>query len=159
MENGRIEFGDENYNKGSIFTEDELLFQNNKNSINSIYEENPLQIQFFCKKNINILQNLIKENIYIQSNKKHIISDQDETNLKIIMKSIYLQFGKNLKNNLKKQIIDLNKLVLDYCVPNILSNIEMYLQYKKDITKLPVPINYPKYISDSGTRTNNNLIH
>ena len=159
MNNGRIGFNNENFNKGSLFTEDEMMFQNNKKSINSIYEENPLQIHFFCKKNIDTLQNLIKGNVYIQSNKRHIIANQDETNLKIIMKSIYLQFGKNLKDDVKHQIMDLNKLVLDYCVPNILSNIEMYLQYKKDITKLPVPINYPKYISDSGTRTNNNLIH
>ena len=42
---------------------------------------------------------------------------------------------------------------------NILSNIEMYLHYRRDITQLPVPLNRPKYISDSGTRTNNNLIH
>ena len=75
------------------------------------------------------------------------------------MKSIYLQHGKNLRVDINKQIIDLNNLVLDYCVPNILSNIEMYLHYKRDITQLPVPLNRPTYISDSGTRTNNNLIH
>lgn len=159
MNNGRVELKDQNYTKSSLFTDDELLNSKEDIPVNSIYEENPVQIKFFCSKNINLIQKMIIKSVYSQSNGKHIIKDQDETTLKIVMKSIYLQHGKNLRVDINKQIIDLNNLVLDYCVPNILSNIEMYLHYKRDITQLPVPLNRPKYISDSGTRTNNNLIH
>ena len=75
------------------------------------------------------------------------------------MKSIYLQYGKNLKTNIQGQVKNLNILVLDYCVPNIISNIELYLGYKKSVSMLPKPLELPKYISDAGTRTNSNFIY
>ena len=120
----------------------------------AIYEQNKLQKFFFSKKNIEKLQQLLRYNVYIQSNKKHKIGYQDDTSLKIIMKSIYLQYSKNNSSNIKQQVQSLNNLVLDYSVSNILSNIEMYLVYKKNISNLPTPLNNPKYISNNGTKTN-----
>ena len=75
------------------------------------------------------------------------------------MKSIYLQYSSNYNPDLVKQVKRLNAFVIDYAVPNILSNIEMNRQYKKDVTRLPKPIELPKYISSAGTRTNPNFIY
>ena len=130
-----------------------------KKAVSAIYESNPLQLAFFSNKNIENLQILIRKNVYIESGNKHVIAKQDYNSLKIVMKSIYLQYGKNLKNNIKDQVKKLNILVLDYCVPNIISNIEQYLGYKKSVSTLPVPLELPKYISDAGTRTNSNFIY
>ena len=135
MDNGRVVLGNEIYNKGSLFTNDDLILKKNDNSVNSIYEENPLQNHFFCKKNINTLQRLIKENVYTLSNKRHIIADQDETSLKIIMKSIYLQFSKNLKNDISNQINDLKPDAV-YVIgqPNIMFEIWTWvLQHKYNL--------------------------
>ena len=130
-----------------------------KKAVSAIYESNPLQMAFFSKQNIENLQILIKKNVYIKSDNKHIIRNQDYNNLKIVMKSIYLQYGKNLKTDIQGQVKNLNILVLDYCVPNIISNIELYLGYKKSVSMLPKPLELPKYISDAGTRTNSNFIY
>lgn len=75
------------------------------------------------------------------------------------MKSIYLQYSKNQEKNIINQIKKLNALVLDYCIPNILSNIEQHIHYKKTVSSLPKPIEHPKYVSSAGTRTNPNFIY
>jgi hypothetical protein len=35
----------------------------------------------------------------------------------------------------------------------------MHLLYRKQVSNLPVPLEHPKYISDSGTRTNSNSVY
>lgn len=157
--NGRVFWNEINVNKEKLFYEDNNNESFDKVAVSAIYEPNKVQSFFFSNYNIEKLQKLIRYNVYIQSKKKHIIGKQDTTSLKIIMKSIYLQYGKNLNQDINNQINELNTLVLDYSIPNILSNIEMYLTYKKDVSKLPEPIERPTYISIAGTRTNNNLIN
>jgi sRNA-binding regulator protein Hfq len=157
--NGRIDINNNKIIQMPLFKEIDNGNDNfSNNAVSAIYEINPLQNKYFSKSNIEKVQQLIIRNVYLLSEKKHVIGRQDDNTLKIIMKSIYLQNGKNLNSNIEAQIKNLNNLVLDYCVPNILSNIEMYLVYKHDISNLPVPLEHPKFISDSGTRTNNNLI-
>ena len=58
-----------------------------------------------------------------------------------------------------KQVKRLNAFVLEYSVSNILSNIEMHKVYKKNVSKLPKPMDLPKYISSAGTRTNPNYFY
>lgn len=157
--NGRVFWNEINVNKEKLFYEDNNNESFDKVAVSAIYEPNKVQSFFFSNYNIEKLQKLIRYNVYIQSKKKHIIGKQDTTSLKIIMKSIYLQYGKNQNQDINNQINELNTLVLDYSIPNILSNIEMYLTYKKDVSKLPEPIELPVYISIAGTRTNNNLIN
>ena len=55
--------------------------------------------------------------------------------------------------------VRLNGFVLDYAIPNILINIEQHLYYRKDVSKIPKPLEHPKYISTAGTRTNPNYIY
>jgi hypothetical protein len=124
-----------------------------------IYSANNIQFAFLSKENVNHIQELIKYNVYIQSGKKHIVAKQDNNQLLIIMKSIYLQFAENLKDDLKSQLKRLNGFVLDYAIPNILINIEQHLYYRKDVSRIPKPLEHPKYISTAGTRTNPNYIY
>tara|TARA_B110000977_G_scaffold192572_1_gene266281 strand:- start:218 stop:769 length:552 start_codon:yes stop_codon:yes gene_type:complete len=166
-EYSRIRNGRVNIEGNNIGTSDIPLFEERNNgnelyrrtAVSAIYESTPVQQHFFSAKNISHVQQLLKYNIYVQSGKKHIIGGQDQNNLKIVMKSIYLQYGKNLNTNIQEQVTTLNNYVLDYSVPNILSNIEMHLLYRKQVSNLPVPLEHPKYISDSGTRTNSNSIY
>jgi hypothetical protein len=39
---------------------------------------------------------------------------------KIVLRSIYLQHGKNLNTNVQEQVTTLNNYVLDHSVPNVL---------------------------------------
>ena len=46
---------------------------------------------FFSRRNIEYLHQQIIKQVYFSSNKKHIIGKQNETQLQIIMRSIFLQ--------------------------------------------------------------------
>jgi hypothetical protein len=66
---------------------------------------------------------------------------------------MYLTYGRNEPIRIREQIEELNKRVADWCVPKIVSEISMYLTYRKDITTLPVPLSHPVNISAAGTKS------
>ena len=98
---------------------------------------------FFSKENITIIQNGIRAGVYNKSNKRFLISAQNEDTLKIIMRSIFLQHSKNLAINIREQIEKLNKLVLDYSINQVYGEAEGYMKYKRDASTLVVPIAMP----------------
>ena len=120
-------------------------------TILSNYRE-PLHCEFFSKKNIDLLQTSIIKNIYNLSNGKYKIKRQSDRELKLIMRSIYLQYSQHKKCNIKKQIYHLNKKILEYALPNILTNIKQFIGYKRDVDYLPIPLNNPQNLSIKGTK-------
>lgn len=108
----------------------------------NIYNTN-LSDAFFCKENIQNLQNQIRHGVYKASNEQYIIGEQDNDTLKIIMRSIFLQNSLNLKCNIKGQIQTLNQLVLNYCVPQIYGELKGYIKFKEDVSTLAVPMARP----------------
>ena len=127
--NGRINIMGPN--TGDIFT---LYHQKPINSKSTTYknalvgnqQESLLSQAFFSAENITIIQNAIKAGVYHLSKGKHIIGNQDEDTLKIIMRSTFLQFSSNRKDNITEQISDLNQLVVDYSIPQINSEADAY---------------------------------
>ena len=134
----------EQSNKGDAVYKNEAL--------KSIQTKSRLSNLFFSKYNINILQNILRYQVWYESGEKYIIGKQSEIELKTIMRSIFLQYGKFRSKELIGQVKELNELVSQYTVPNVLSNIELYLGYKKDISYLPKPIPLPVNLSVKGTR-------
>jgi len=114
---------------------------------------NNLSKQFFGPENVRYIQNTIKQNVYQQSGNKWQIDDQDVDELQIIMRSLYLQYGKNLEIDIPGQIRDLNALVIDWCVPRIMTEVSAYKYYMDDISKMPVPLSHPVVMTTAGTRT------
>ena len=51
------------------------------------------------------------------------------------MRAIYLQYGKNLPNNIREQVEELNNLVIETVVPKLIVQIEQYLSYLRDISQ------------------------
>ena len=98
---------------------------------------------YFSAENIQIIQNAIKAGVYHASKGQHVIGNQDEDTLKIIMRSCYLQFSSNRKDNIKEQLKDLNQLVVNYSVPQISSEATAYKNYKRDVSNLATPIERP----------------
>lgn len=129
-------------------TTGDLVYKNE--ALKSIQNKSKLSDLFFSKFNIDSLQKIIKYRVWIESNKKHKIADQSEHQLKIIMRSIYLQYGKFNENNIVNQVKELNERVCKYSISNILSNIEMYIGYKKTVSYLPMPIVLPENVSIKG---------
>lgn len=108
---------------------------------------------FFSANNVNLLQTGIYNKILNISAGKYNIGRQSDTDLKIIMRSIYFQYGKNTPNNIKEQVLDLNTRVIDWCVPEILSNIKQSDKYIMDISTMPIPLDRSILPTQKGLRT------
>jgi len=109
-----------------------------------------LSNNYFSKKNIDLIQIRMIEKVFIKTGYK--IKRQSDTELKLIMRSIFLQYSKNIKININQQILDLNNLVYRYALPNIISNLKQFLGYSKHISTLPIPLNLPKNLSIKGNK-------
>ena len=126
---------------------------NNKHKNLKNVSSNLLNKTFFSSENIEIIQNNIRHSVWSKSNHKFVIAPQSETQIEIIMRSIYLQYSKNLSYNIKEQIEELNNLVLTECVPNIMSNIKQYIGYKQDLNSGPTFMDHPKNVSSAGSKS------
>ena len=121
----------------------ELNITSYRNALTGNLEDNMLSKVFFSKGNIIILQKKIMQGVYNNSKGRFEIGYQDEDTLKIIMRSVYLQNAANNPNNITGQVEALNHIVADYCVPQICSEAQAYINYKNDVSNLAVPIRRP----------------
>ena len=118
-----------------------------------IQETSQLNQLFFSKKNMDIVQDMIRFNVYEKSEKKFIIDRQSDIELEIVMRSIYLQHSVNLPNKIKEQLQYLNGLVRDWCTQQIIPEVQQYHGYIKEIEYMPLPIDLPLNLSSKGSRS------
>lgn len=109
---------------------------------------------YFSMDNINLLQLGIRNKILNDTAGEINIGRQKDDELRIVMRSIYFQHGKNLSENIKAQVLDLNTRVIAWCVPEIISNVKQSKRYIEDISRMPVPLERSVYPSIKGV---NNL--
>ncbi len=114
-------------------------------------EANALNQSFFSQANFQIIQNAIRRNVYEKSGE--IIDPVSSDDLFMTMRALYLQYGRNLPNQIPEQITELNERVTAWCVPKIVSEISMYKTYSKDIAAMPIPMSHPVSQSSAGTRS------
>lgn len=98
---------------------------------------------FFSGQNIQALQNGLRAGVYKRSNSQYLISEQSSDELKIIMRSIFLQYSRNETQGIPLQIAALNKLVLDYAIGQVYGAAEGYMKYKQDASTMYDPIAHP----------------
>lgn len=119
-------------------------------ALTGTWVDTPLSVLFFSQENIKILQNAIKRGVYDRSNKQFVIGEQNCDELKIIMRSIYLQNSSNQLYDITDQISILNRLVLEYAVKQIYSEAVGYLKYKQDASTIYTIPNHPINSSSKG---------
>ena len=98
---------------------------------------------FFSSANIQIIQNGIRAGVYKRSNGMYIVGNQKCDELKIIMRSIFLQYAKNQPTHISSQIETLNTMVLNYAVNQVYGEAEGYMKYKRDASTMYTPIAHP----------------
>lgn len=140
-------------NNYKIKTNVENSSENSTNIISRNMNCTDVSSIFFSDKNIELLQYGIRNKILNSTNGKYNIGKQSDIDLKIIMRSIYFQHGKNAPNNINAQVLDLNTRVIEWCVPEILSNIKQSEHYIMDISTLPIPLDRSTLPSQKGLRT------
>ena len=155
--NGRVNFGRAgvtsalqlpgfDYRKESVASEADDAIRGNVMA-------NPLNQTFFSPANVQIIQNKLRRDVYDRSHGEYLIDDQSVDELLIVMRAMYLQYGKNQPDHIREQIIELNQIVTDWCIPKILSECSMHKTYLHDIQNLPVPMEQPVHISQKGTKS------
>ena len=102
--------------------------QNNgtfKEMIKSVHQERTkLSDIYFSRENLELIQKELISNVRDQY--KFNIDKQSEDQLLIIMRSYYTLYANPETNNLKQEIIKLNKLVIDKATLIVVTNIKMY---------------------------------
>ena len=118
------------------------------------WEDNKLSQTFYSAANLAVVQTAIRRGVYEKSHPKgYVIDNQSVDELKIIMRATFLQYARNLPNDITGQVDDLNKRVVAWSVPHILSAVEHYQYYLKDIESMPVPLARSVSVSSAGTRS------
>ena len=152
MANGRVNLLE---HTNDIFTLYDKIPVNQKatsytDALTGNWTDSPLSIAFFSKENVQINQDAIRATVHKKTNK--VIAEQNEDILKVIMRSIFLQYSANDSTNITQQIIALNKQVTNFAVPKIIGELIGYLNYKKDVSTMHVPMELPHAFSVKGSK-------
>lgn len=146
--NGRLDIMKNNTNSYLNYIDDNSV-SGYQEALTGEHSTTLLSKAFFSKENIQIIHNGIRAGIYIISNKKYIIGNQNINVIKIIMRHMFLQNVKYLKN-ITEEISILNKLVIQFCIHNAYNEIQSYIKFKKDVSELAVPIQKPSSTNSKG---------
>ena len=102
-------------------------------------KDNPVAYVFFSKENKSRLHRLIIRAVYDKTDGQVSLGQQSDSELQMVMVRI-IQSEYNVYLNIK----ELNKLVVSFCVQNIIQNIGFYMQYLRDMNEGPNKTNYDK---------------
>lgn len=117
----------------------------NNSTSGQICDEETFYRTFMSEMNRDYINLTIKKTVYNNSCDNYIVRDQKREHLEQIMKGLYNDYAQHLPFNQKEQFATLNKLVVDYCVKTILTEIEFRFKYMRDKFSprelLPTPTN------------------
>jgi hypothetical protein len=151
INNGRVDIRSPDTNK--LFTMFDKIPANQcvtfRNPTEGLWDETTLSRAFFSESNIRILQNGIRAGVYERSNGQYLIGPQDCDPLKIIMRSVYLQYSANQPNHVTQQVEELNNIILNYCIQQVYSEAQSYIKYIDDVSTLAIPIAHPVMTSNT----------
>ena len=159
MQNGRINFTGRSSASGSADAlpgfghRTEVAASEADDMIRGNMATNPLNSAFFSPANVQIVQNKIRREVFDRSGGEFLIDEQSVDELIIVMRSMYLQYGKNQPTDIAGQITELNQHVADWSVPKILAECSMHKTYLHDIQHLPVPLSHPILLTKTGTKS------
>ena len=116
------------------------------------HSSTPLNTVFFSKSNIDNLHTEIKRQVSKMSGGKYNIGRQNDDDLRIVMRSYYLMFGRNDPTNVSGELSELNSRVIGYCAGKIYSEVDFHQFYLKDLEEFAPAIANPVNTQIYGTR-------
>lgn len=110
--------------------------------------------KFFSSVNVAKIQELIKQRVYADTNHKYeLVEDQDANDILVAMRAVYKIYGRYLPMDVNRQVENLNTMLVNYVVPDMITEIKQYYGYLKDINEPIKPIDRPINSSSAGRRT------
>lgn len=143
------------YNSGNNNSKCDYTNTISKYALHSVNMQNtPVSILFFSDENINRLQKKIRTSVYNLSNGKFKLDvEQDQQDLILVMRAVYLDYGKNLDSHVVAQVKLLNQKLLETIMPDIMTNVKQAYGYLQDISQPLKPIVRPLNVSNAGRKT------
>ena len=124
-----------------------------KTILKGVFDRTLLSELYFSNDNIKKVQNKLRFTVWKMSNEQFVIDEQNPEELVIVMRSIFLQYSRNLQENIKEQINELNKIVIDKIAPEVLSNTKQYLKYLEDSNEPYRLMERPQNVSSAGSKS------
>ena len=117
------------------------------------YSPTPLGELFFSRDNINRIQNKIKKELYIRSKGEYVLNvAQNESDLLILMRAVYISDAMHEPYRLVHQVKMLNHLTVERIIPDMISMIKQDEKYLYDIDHPIMPIALPVNINSKGNK-------
>jgi len=118
------------------------------------HSNTPLNTVFFSEDNVESLHGKIQQSVMeLSGPSRYKIDRQSDEDLKLIMRSYYLQYARNNPGDVAAELEDLNERVVGFCANRIMTESKSYIRYRKDILDFPEPIERPVDVQIYGTRT------
>lgn len=116
--------------------------------------ESEVERMFFSHENMKRLQKMLKQEIYVKSNKQFVLEDdQSQDDLLIAARAVFIDESRNLPFKIIHQVKVLNRKVIDYIFPDVLTNVKQAYAYQQEINSPLKPIARPLNVSNAGRRT------
>lgn len=121
-------------------------------------ENTPVSLLFFSDENMARIQKQIKKEIFRLSNGAFKLDvDQDEQDLLLAMRYIFIEYSKNLPTHIVKQVKILNRHLLNFIIHDdggaLMTNIKQHYGYQKEISRPIRPLDQPLNVNSKGRRT------
>lgn len=119
-------------------------------------EVDPVTELFFSPENMKRIQKMIRHEAYIRTNGGFKLEvDQDESDLLVAMRAVFFDtYGARfLPFKIKRQVKDLNIKVVNYILPDMISEMKQGYGYLKEINEPIKPLMRPLNVNNAGRRT------
>jgi hypothetical protein len=121
-------------------------------SSDEVYDE--ISKIFFSEANMNRVQKAIKRAIFFKSKGKfRLDEDQDESDLLVTMRAVFIEYSRFLPNKIIRQVKELNRLTVEYIIPDMITEIKQTYGYIKEINEPIKPIPRPMNVNNAGRKT------
>lgn len=120
------------------------------NAMGSRADKSDLMRLFFSRPNFEALHDGIRYGVYMKSDGKLKVGRQSDTELLIIMQSIFTQYAEHRPIDIRDQVARLNVMVLDYAIENVFADAVYWMRYVNDIQRLPVDVMMPEATTNKG---------
>lgn len=139
-----------------LFTQEHR--KNYKNSVTTALKgiqcNSEISKMFFSDENIKRVQKMIKKEVYNRTKGQFKLEvDQEQRDMLIAMRAVYLEHARFLPGQTVRQVKKLNKRVVDDIVPGMLTEIRQEYGYLKEINKPLTPIPRPMNVNNAGRKT------
>ena len=122
------------------YVQQALLFMNT--------QPNDLIVMYFSDANMQKIQQMLKNEV--KSKTGLTIDNQSCDEIYQAMLYVYRTYGRNVSSHISQEAQYLNEIVISSISPDVISNVLQYINYIKDISKQPVPLDYGSSTSIKG---------